>query len=137
MMRSIYLNRLGITEWRLREAIAGEAFFQVQLKNAQGKRVGVIIAETDSVVSLESQAQLLRKIAEAITAHYDFSHCESPDFFQEKYRFIIFLGKKVGFDSEKTAQIISSHTLSELTHHASMKKTLWSEIKKLRDLFNE
>lgn len=136
-MRSTYLNRMGITQWRLRSGADSAVLFQVQLKNTVGKTVGVIIATIDSAVSMESQEQLLCKIAEAIAVHYDYCRCESPDLFNEKYQFIIFLGKKMVFDVKKAEHVICANALSELIHHAEMKKTLWAEIKKLRDLFNE
>ncbi len=136
-MKAVYLNRMGITQWQLRNPAVSNAFFQVHLKNAAGKTVGVMTAEIDSAVSIEPQEQLLRKIAEAITVHYDCQRCEQPEFFDEKYQFIIFLGKKIVFDAKKAGQVICANTLSELIHHASMKKTLWTEIKKWRDLFNE
>lgn len=136
-MRTDYLNRMGITQWRLRDTAVADAFFQVQLKDTAGKTVGVMIAEIDLSLSIESQEQLLRKIAEAMSVNYDCHYCESLDFPSQQYQFIICLGKKIFFDKEKSRQVICANALSELMQDASMKKTLWAEVKKLRDLFNE
>lgn len=103
-MRSTYLNRMGITQWQLRNAPASDAFFRVKLNNAAGQVVGVMIAEIDSAVSIESQEQLLRKIAEAITVNYDCQHCELTDLDDEKYQFIILLGTKIVFDEKKNRE---------------------------------
>src|SRR3990167_4720621 len=131
-MRSTYLNRMGITQWKLRKAATLNAFFQVRLSNTAGKTVGMMMAEVDSAASIEWQEQLLCKIAEAITVHYECQRCESLDLSDEKYQFIIFFGMKIVFDEKKTEQIICTNALSELIHHAELKKILWAEIKKLR-----
>jgi hypothetical protein len=92
-MKTAYLDRMGIVAWRLRHDISTDTFFQVELKNGASAALGMIIAEIDSTVSVESQAQLLHKIAEAITVHYDCCQTECPHILDKKYRFIIFLGK--------------------------------------------
>jgi DNA polymerase III psi subunit len=124
---------MGITQWQLRNTVSLGGFFQVRLTNGAGKTLGVMIAQINEIVSVASQEQLLRKIADAITVNYDVHQCESSNVADEKYHFIIQLGGEVNPD----ARIIHSHSLSEMICYPEKKKLLWVDIKKLRELFNE
>jgi DNA polymerase III psi subunit len=133
-MRSVYLSRMGIVEWELRHAAVAEPFFEVKLNNAAGKKVGVIIAEIDAAGDDHQQRELLSKIAQAITPHFDLHKIEASSVAIDHSLFFIVLGKNRQIQAQSPHTIFSS-SLSQLLVDPDLKKNLWSDIKKIRELF--
>lgn len=140
-MRSVYLKRMGINEWVLRDDVtpshAQDLFFQVLLKNANGKTLGFIVAEIDPLVDVDIQSDLLCKIAGAMTPTYDCLQSDLVDFSPSSDCFVIGLGAVGHLDLKEITSVIRSNSLSNLLANPDQKKALWGQIKSLRDLFHE
>lgn len=141
---SEHLQRMGITEWRLREGDGADKYFRVTLNNAAGKAVGLIVADVDQEVALTEQEALLQKIAQALTPHFEIEMMLSISWDmieKNNYTMIIFLGdniKKIKKTNSKklTCEMVTSFSLVDLLQQGDHKKQLWSEIKRLRDAFS-
>ena len=137
---SEYLQRMGITEWRLRDGDGTDACFKVTLNNAAGKTVGLIVADMDQETAFMEQEALLQKIAQALTPHFEIEIMSSISWDtieKNNYTMIIVLGdtnKKTNL-KKLTCQIVTSFSLVDLLQQSDHKKQLWSEIKRLRDGF--
>lgn len=133
-MRSVYLSRMGIVEWELRHAAVAAQCFEVTLNNAAGKKVGVIVAEIDVTGDEHQQRELLSKIAHAITPHFDLHQIDASSVVIDHSLFFIVLGKNSQMKTPSPQTIFSS-SLSQLLVDPDLKKNLWSDIKKIRELF--
>lgn len=136
---SSYLQRMGITEWRLRENTEDNDYFIVTLNNAAGKTVGLMLADVDNNTAIAEQAELLQKIAKALTPYSDykiFPAFPADKIENNEYRFMIILGDtlKKMHASQPTCQLVESFSLVDLLHNENHKKQLWTEIKPLREL---
>jgi DNA polymerase III psi subunit len=135
-MKKVYLERMGITQWRLRNPGEKNNPVVLALKNTAREVIGVIIADIDASKNREAQEILLTKMAEAITPF-----AEKTDHFpQKKLSFAIVLGKSSEdfFNQAKihVEKIIRSHRPIDLIENPLYKKELWENIKSLRELFH-
>lgn len=129
-MKKVYLERMGIIDWQLRDNNKSTAdFFYCQIKDTLGKVVGVIVADISSDIWVNEQENLLKKIAEALSPHYVFVHdisIESND------QFAILLGNNSCKQYATLCNtVIQAHSLAELIQTVAYKKALWAEIKTL------
>ena len=137
-MKNIYLQRMGITTWRLRDQPTHAVnYFSYQLNNAAGKPLGVLFADAidDSRISLSEQENLVQNIVAALTPHFTNAMNEN----HKHYLFAILLGnhaKKMFLERESKVECMISHdALIQFIQNTERKKALWTEIKPLRDLF--
>ena len=140
-MRQLYLNQMGVAIWQLRhhEQIP-EIFFYATLYHSSRKAIGLIVADISAShqVALNEQTDLLKKIAEALTSSVAYSQ----DIFLKSiddFSFVILLGSHssdaFAKNNFKMNRLIRSFSLHDLIKNVNYKKSLWSEIKLLKECF--
>lgn len=137
VMKNRLLDKMGITQWFLRERSVNSSCFCVRLNSADGRLIGLLLADKDDQVLQHEQESTLQKIADALSPH---SQCEiifdlSQDLIKKNNaQFFISLGdqvSKIKFDGTH----IQSYSLKNLMSNTEYKKQLWQQIKPLCDLF--
>lgn len=138
-MNTHILQTMGITRWKLRDTNNAN-YVYIAMNNAQGKTVGLLVADIDAnhaIASIE-QEKVLQKIAYAITPFVETQfmtslHCND-------YAVIILLGKKseAWFDQNTlhASQVIRCNAVTDLIENLEYKKNVWNKIKPLRELFS-
>lgn len=151
-MKTTYLQKMGITVWRMRQAeevletddastpVEMAGFF-CQLKNTNGDLIVSIVADIDPLVDTVSQKNLLQKIATALTPNHVVCEGNLFDYkvLFEKAPHVILLGKAVEFflgQNTEGRQYITAPSLRQLEASPPDKKALWVKIKSLRDLLS-
>lgn len=135
-MKKIYLERMGITQWCLRDNIKKNYPIVLALKNTAQNVIGVVIADIDETKDSAAQESLLTKMAEAIAPVVEKTdHLPETTLF-----FVIALGESSEsfFDQTKihAEKIIRSHAPIRMIENPAYKKQLWEDIKPLRELFH-
>lgn len=134
-MKNTYLNHMGIQTWHLRDNAQTNHFFQVALRDASQKIIGLIIADLDDSIDCDEQKNLLQKIAEALTTYFSITQVDGIIEESINYQFAILIGDVAKKNSVKTDCIIYSPSLIDLMLSLDHKKKLWSDIKPLRSFF--
>jgi len=138
-VRNIYLQRMGITSWRLCHRAQTSAYFQCLLHSDQNEPIGMIFADIDDAISLSDQQQLLQKIAQSVAPNIILHTMTCSPLTSaecDRVRYVILLGKQANQWVSQNAEnnrfsVVRSVSLSALLKDPSHKKILWAQLKPL------
>lgn len=134
-MKNTYLKRMGIQTWHLRDAVHSSKYFQVMLRDASQKMIGIIIADLDDLIDCDAQKNLLQKIAEALTSQFSIAQANGVASELGDCHFVILLGENSKKNALRAKRVVESYSLTNLFSDVEHKKALWTEIKSLRQFF--
>lgn len=129
MVRTDYLQKMGVTCWVPRKQSAAQVFCY-SLKNSNNKVIGLLLSEKSD--------DLLEKIGLALTKNMSIELFSPEKFLSCDAKFIVTFGSHININFfNKNTDIIRSVAVSALSQDPNHKKNLWEKIKLYRDLFHE